>query len=308
MTRTDIEFKTSDNVTLRGWFFTPSNVAAGAKLPCVIMSHGVSCVKEMGLGDVAARYVADMNVSCLVYDYRGFGESDAAPYMPRQEVNTWLQANDIRDAVTHVQMREDVDETKIAVWGYSLGAMHAVYVAGVDRRVKAVVAVGPGMSGNEIVKRLAPPHAVNAMQGLFGKDRIERAKGADPIKVPVISPEGGGQCLLPSPESTRFFAEWIGKNHEKGWRNELTLRSLDDLSTYATPMAHLANITPTPVFFGVAIRDTNSPPDQVMKQYGKLTEPKEYAIVDCNHYELVDKAREVLHPKEVAFLKKWLSL
>lgn len=73
-------------------------------------------------------------------------------------------------------------------------------------------------------------------------------------------------------------------------------------------MAHLANITPTPVFFGVAIRDTNSPPDQVMKQYGKLTEPKEYAIVDCNHYELVDKAREVLHPKEVAFLKKWLSL
>ncbi|KIW18371.1 hypothetical protein PV08_02659 [Exophiala spinifera] len=307
MSRTDVEFKTSDNVTLRGWFFTPSKVAPGTELPCVILSHGVSCVKEMGLGDVAAKYVSDMNIACLVYDYRGFGASDTAPHMPRQEINTWLQANDIRDAITYLQMRDDVDKAKIVVWGYSLGAMYSVYVAGVDRRVKAVVAIGPGMSGDEICKRLAPPHALNAMQGLFEMDRIARVKGGEPIKVPVVSIEGG-QCLLPSPESTAFFREWIGKDEERGWRNELTLRSLDDLSTYATPMAHLGKMSPTPVFFGVAARDTNSPPDMVMKQYQKLTEPKEYAIVDADHYELMGKARDILHPREVAFLKKWLSL
>lgn len=226
MTRTDVEFKTSDNVTLRGWFFTPSNnnnVAQATKFPCVILSHGISCVKEMGLGDVAEKYVSDMNVACLVYDYRGFGASDTAPHMPRQEINTWLQANDIRDAITYLQMRDDVDKAKIAVWGYSLGAMHAVHVAGVDRRVKAVVALGPGMNGNEICKRLAAPHAFDAMRGLFEMDRIARVKGEEPIKVPVVSMEGG-QCVLPSPESNAFFGEWIGKDEEKGWRNELTLR------------------------------------------------------------------------------------
>ena len=85
-------------------------------------------------------------------------------------------------------------------------------------------------------------------------------------------------------------------------------RSLDDVSTYSTAMAHLENLCPTPVFFGVASRDTNSPADMVMRQYNKLSEPKEYAIVDADHYELMGKGREVLHPKEAAFLKKWLSL
>ncbi len=223
MTRTDVEFKTSDNVTLRGWFFTPSNVSSGTKLPCMILTHGLSCIKEMGLDHVASKYVSDLAVSCLVYDHRGFGASDTASHAPRQEVNTWLQANDTRDAVTYVQTREDVDKSKIGVWGYSLSAIHAVYVGAIDRRVKAVVALGPGMDGTEICKRLAAPHALNAMQGLFEMDRLARAKGEEPIRVPVISAEGG-QCVLPSPESTAFFGRWVGKDDERGWRNELTLR------------------------------------------------------------------------------------
>ncbi|KAK5557596.1 hypothetical protein LTR46_004624 [Exophiala xenobiotica] len=317
MTRTDVEFKTSDNVTLRGWFFTPPSNVSGSqgpskttsKLPCMILTHGLSCVKEMGLADVALNYVTDLSVSCLVYDHRGFGASDTAPHAPRQEINTWLQANDMRDAVTYLQTREDVDTTKIGLWGYSLSAMHAVYVGAIDRRVKAVVALGPGMDGTEICKRLTAPHALSAMQGLFEMDRLARAQGQDPIKVPITSADGG-QCVLPSPESTAFFGQWVGndKDDERGWRNELTLRSLDDVSTYSTAMAHLENLCPTPVFFGVASRDTNSPADMVMKQYNKLSEPKEYALVDADHYELMGKARGVLHPKEVAFLKKWLFL
>src|ERR1700754_5164487 len=103
MPRTDISFQTSDNVTLRGWFLKPASYKPGAKLPCIVITHGLSCIKEMGLDSVAERFVADLAVTCLVYDHRGFGASDTAPHMPRQEINTWLQANDIRDAITYAQ-------------------------------------------------------------------------------------------------------------------------------------------------------------------------------------------------------------
>jgi fermentation-respiration switch protein FrsA (DUF1100 family) len=69
-------------------------------------------------------------------------------------------------------------------------------------------------------------------------------------------------------------------------------------------MSHLKNLTPTPVFVGVATRDTNTPPDLMMKHFAKLSEPKEYVMVDSDHYEMIGPAREVLHPREVAFLKR----
>lgn len=187
--------------------------------------------------------------------------------------------------------------------------------------MKAVIGLGPGMDGSEIVKRLAPPHAALSMQGLFEMDRLARAKGQEPIKVPIVSSEPGVQATMPSAESDAFFSQW--EKNGSTWKNELTLRrsvgavllgkslaarlsrySLDDISTSALPMSHLENLTPTPIFFGVATRDTNGPPDMVMRQFGKLSEPKEYLIVDADHHELMSSAREILHPREVAFLKR----
>lgn len=223
MTQTDISFKTSDGVTLRGWFFTPSSTSAEKKLPCLILTHGLSCVKEMGLSEVASKFVQDLPVSCLVYDHRGFGTSDTAAHMPRQEVNTWIMASDLRDAITYAQTREEVDKSKIALWGYSLASALSVYVASVDRRVKAVVGVGPAMSGQEIVKRLAPPHALLAIQGMFEMDRLARAEGKDPITVPVVSNQPGVQAALPSPESYAFMSQF--ETNGSGWKNELTLRT-----------------------------------------------------------------------------------
>jgi pimeloyl-ACP methyl ester carboxylesterase len=223
MPRTDVSFKTHDGVTLRGWFFTPSApISNGKSLPCLIITHGISCVKEMGLAEVAERFVADLSITCLVYDHRGFGSSDTGPGQPRLEVITWLQSNDMRDAITYAQSREGVDKDKIALWGYSLGAGEAVYVAAMDRRVKAVVALGPGLSGLEIVKRQAPPFAVNAMQPLFEADRLARAKGEAPLTVPMVTDQPGGQSVLPSPESWAFFSQWI--REDSPWKNALTVR------------------------------------------------------------------------------------
>ena len=137
MGREDVEFKTCDQVILRGWFFKPESAPAeGSKLPCLVMSHGFSALKEMDLDTFAEYFISKLPISCLVYDNRGFGSSDNASKQPRQEIIPSQQHSDISDAITYAQSREDVDSEKIGIWGSSYSGGHVLWVGAVDRRVK----------------------------------------------------------------------------------------------------------------------------------------------------------------------------
>lgn len=116
MAREDIEFKTGDGVTLRGWFY-PAN-ADGHKAPCVVLAHGWSATKEFDL-DVFSERFQPAGLNTVVFDHRGFGDSDNVPTAPRQEIVPSLQLSDYSDAITYAQARKEVDPTKIAVWGSS---------------------------------------------------------------------------------------------------------------------------------------------------------------------------------------------
>jgi dienelactone hydrolase len=76
MTREDIEFQGEGGVTLRGWFYTAKGAATPA--PTVVMTHGMTGVKEMHLDDYA-EFFADAGLNVLAYDHRNFGASDGAP-------------------------------------------------------------------------------------------------------------------------------------------------------------------------------------------------------------------------------------
>ena len=54
--RKDIEFKTEDGVTLRGWLYLPD--ALEKPVPTVVMAHGYSAVKENYLDCFAEVFAA----------------------------------------------------------------------------------------------------------------------------------------------------------------------------------------------------------------------------------------------------------
>lgn len=137
MPRKDIEFKTYDNVTLRGWLYTPSS--SSGKLPCLVMAHGFSAVKEMDLDAFAEFFTSKLNLACIVYDNRGFGASDAKDGHPRSEINPHEQVSDYSDAITYAQTLSEVNGDKIGVWGSSYSGGHVLRVGAIDRRVKAVL-------------------------------------------------------------------------------------------------------------------------------------------------------------------------
>jgi cephalosporin-C deacetylase-like acetyl esterase len=81
--RKDVEFKTQDGVTLRGWHYLPDQ--RSGKVPTIVMAHGFSAVKEMYL-DKFADVFAAAGLGALVFDNRTFGASDGDP---RQEIDPW---------------------------------------------------------------------------------------------------------------------------------------------------------------------------------------------------------------------------
>src|SRR5438876_2340602 len=110
-TRTDAEFK-SDDINLKGWFYTPKNKS---KTPCIIMTHGFTALKEHHLDKFAAHF-ASSGMSVLIYDNRNFGESGG---QPRLEVDPVAQIKDMQNAITYVQNLKSTDPKKIGIWGTS---------------------------------------------------------------------------------------------------------------------------------------------------------------------------------------------
>lgn len=106
-------------------------------------------------------------MNCLVYDHRGFGESDHLPGQPRGEKVPMLQISDYSHAFTYASTRPEVGPDRIGVWGTSYCGGHVLVVVAVGRRVKVVLSPGPCVSGWDNFYRLVRPDLVPALEKIF---------------------------------------------------------------------------------------------------------------------------------------------
>ncbi len=275
--RKDIEFKTEDGVTLRGWLYTPEGSRGFA--PAIVMAHGYSAVKEMYL-DSFAEVFCDAGFAVLVYDNRNLGASDGEP---RGEIDPWRQVNDYRDAITFARTLAEVDKTRIGVWGSSYSGGHVIVVAALDRRVKCVVCQVPLISGLRNAKRLVRSDLMAGARSNFDADREARYAGKPPVMIPVVADKPGEPCALPTDDSTQFFMETF-KSRAPSWRNEVTLRSIEMFWEYE-PGFYISRICPTPFLLVVAARDHLVPVDLACEAYEQALEPKKLLVLPGGHFD-----------------------
>ncbi|TKA65820.1 hypothetical protein B0A49_06245 [Cryomyces minteri] len=303
MPREDIEFQTSDHVTLRGWFYKPSD--SSDKLPCLVMSHGFSALKEMDLNTFAEYFTSKLALSCLVYDNRGFGTSDTLSGQPRHEILPPVQCSDISDAITYAQSRADVLENKIGIWGSSYSGGHVLWVGAVDRRVKAVLSQVPCVSGWDNFHRLIRPDFIPGLNTMFQEDRLGRAAGKTAQTLPVVDEDPLKPSALPTADSYEFFSAWGKKSN---WKNEVTVKSIEAFREY-DPSFHIHHISPTPLLMTVAENDVLTPTDLALKAYARAIEPKELQILPGGHFDGYSGSNfETNAGRQAAFLKKTLCV
>jgi fermentation-respiration switch protein FrsA (DUF1100 family) len=274
--REDIEFD-AEGATLRGWFYRPDD--AGGDVPCVVMAHGFSAIKEMHL-DEYAEVFCDAGLACVVFDNRGLGASDAAPGKPRLELDPWEQIRDYQHAITYAQMRPEVDADHIGVWGSSYSAAHSYVVAAIDRRVKAVCGQVPLVSGRRAFEMLVRIDFWEETWQLLAADRQARARGEAPAMLPVVDADPTAQSALPTPDSYAFFSEYEGSS----WRNEVTLRSLELFQGYE-PGEYLKRISPTPLLMVVAPNDRLVAGELACEAYESAAHPKKLVLVPGGHFD-----------------------
>jgi len=243
--RRNIEFR-SDDVTLRGWFYTPEEHTQPA--PCIIMTHGFSALKEHYLDKFAAHF-ANAGLSVLVYDNRNFGESDGEP---RLEVDHILQMQDMRNAVTFLQGSEFnaiVNPEKIGLWGTSFSGGVVLAVSAVDKRVACVVSQVPFVSGHHKFLSSKRPEQWEAILRKYDEDRRSREAGNPPAMMAVVTDNPDKPAIMKIPSAYSFFTS------VPAWENKVTLRSVENSGGFE-PISYIEQISPTPLLFIVANSDT----------------------------------------------------
>lgn len=276
--RENVEFRTDDGTTLRGWLYRPDG--ADGDVPLVVMAHGFSATKEMYLDDFADVFCA-AGLACLVYDNRNLGESDGEP---RGEIDPWQQVRDYRDAITWGSALDGVDASRIGVWGSSYSGAHVLVVAAIDRRVRCVVSQVPLISGLENARRLIRADHFAGLRAMFDADRVSRYGGGAPAMIKVAYEDDPAEpSALPTADTHDFFLGPI-LDRAKTWRNEVTLRSVELFTEYE-PGDYIAKISPTPLLLVVAAGDHLTVADLTTAAYEQAREPKKLLVLPGGHFE-----------------------
>jgi fermentation-respiration switch protein FrsA (DUF1100 family) len=295
MARRDIEFD-AEGVTLRGWFYDADGRSGAA--PTIVMAHGFSAVKEMYLDEFAEVFAA-AGLNALVFDNRNFGASDGEP---RCEIDPVQQVRDYRHAITYATTLDEVDPTRIGAWGSSYSGGHVLVLGAIDRRVKAVVAQVPLVSGSANIAELVRADFRAGFRQMFDDDRAARFRGDPPAMVPVVAEDPLAPSALPTPDSWTWFTE-TGKTRAPSWKNEVTLRTVEMLGEYE-PAAYIARISPTPLLMVVAREDHLTPAHLAIDAYERAREPKRLVILPGGHFDAyVDGFAEASTPARDWFVE-----
>jgi fermentation-respiration switch protein FrsA (DUF1100 family) len=161
-----VEFR-SGGVTLRGIFAIP---AGDGPFPAVVMGGGWLYVKEFNQPTYAQAF-AERGIASLRFDYRCLGESDGEP---RQHINSWWQIEDLRNGLSFLENRDEVDRERLGVWGISFGGGLALIVGALDQRVKCVVSNVPVCDGFEGIRRIHGTKRFRAFRKAILEDRRSR--------------------------------------------------------------------------------------------------------------------------------------
>ncbi|KAH0612304.1 uncharacterized protein H6S33_010356 [Morchella sextelata] len=298
--RRDVEFKAFDGLTLRGWFYPASSKLS--KSPAIVITHGWGAAKEMNL-DVVASLFQQAGLASLVYDHRNIGSSDSTL---RGEINPHKQAEDYHDAISYLSSLPEVDASKIAIWGFSLAGGHCIKVAAIDKRVKAVVTIGPMISTVKILNRNMLRSTRAQVDAMLRADRENVIAGGEGATMMITSSDPAIPSFVPT-EDAQEFLFGLQKTKAPKWVNKYTAQSMFHLFNY-NPEGYIQAISPAPWLLLQADNDNLCAPDVVLSLFNQASEPKELSIHKGGHFTFFEKGVfEGAMETTIEFLKRKLE-
>ena len=261
--RRDVDFE-SEGTRCAAWLYEP----AVENPPVILMSHGFGGEREARLPEFAEEF-AEAGYAALVFDFRGFGDSDGDP---PHIVSGPRHVTDYLAAIEHVRSIDAVDGDRIALWGTSFSGGHVIEAAARDGDIEAVVAQVPFTDGLRnavhLVRRGGISYLASATVNLV-RDTLRAVTFRDPHYVPIVAdPDEFG--VLNTHDSKSGYYSLIPDGREDEFENECAGRILGTVGLYRPVTA--ASDVDCPVFVGEATEDSIIPSGSVEALVERLDE------------------------------------
>lgn len=264
----------SEGTKVAGVLYTPKNgKQQNGKWPAVVVNGPASAVKEQASASYARRLAAK-GFMVLIFDHRNWGESGGEP---RQEHDPQQRVTDIKNAVTYLLSRNDVDSARIGSVGVCVGASYALVASVTDPRIKATATVA-GVYGwartnleasgiDWLHTYLTTINEKLALQQKTGEVQYLQAVGPAGTKIPLASG---------SPEAFDYYGN-PARSYSPHLENRYTWGSIAKMMSFeAFPFSKYMT---TPL---LVVHGTNDPwckPEFAKEIYDNAKGPKEFVSI-----------------------------
>lgn len=189
----------SAGVRLRGLLHRPDRPAE--RSPFIVQGPGWLGLADAKLYRPYHEAFTDAGFSVLIFDYRGFGESEG----DRGTLSPEWQLADWRSAIAYMRGREDMDAERAAIFGSGgTGGGNAVAVAAYEPAVRATISQVPVADGRDWLHRMRAEHEWIAFLASVEADRRARATSGEGT---TVHPREGIMVETPERRATAVKAD-----------------------------------------------------------------------------------------------------
>jgi hypothetical protein len=269
--------------------------SAGERLPGIVYGPGWLGLRDAKLYRPYHEALTAAGFAVLTLDYRGFGDSEGdATYLDPAG-----QVADIRSGLDYLETRSEIDGERLGVFGSGgTGGGNAVYVAGLDPRVKAVVSQVPVADGRDWLHRMRREHE---WIEFLARVRADRLRYAATGESELVAPRDG--IMVPTPERQ---ATTVKSDVDARVPSAVALRSAEAIMAYR-PIDVADRISPRALMLIAVEGDATTPEDHAIALYEAAGPPKRLVVqTGTTHYAAYAQYREVVNPMIVDWFQRHL--
>ncbi|MBP2215146.1 alpha/beta fold hydrolase [Arthrobacter sp. CAN_C5] len=263
----------SEGSRLKATLYYPDDLPAGGPHPALIVNSGYQGFNEF-YPKMFAKNMTKRGYICLGFDYRGMADSEGA----KGTVLIEQQVEDIRNAITFMQSQEDVDDHRIGLIGWGMGAANVVLAGGKARNVAGVAALNGFYDGERWLKSI---HTFDEWTKILDEVHMDRTRRV----IEGESQLGATFAHYPLDPATE---DYVGKELSQvyGFGHPTRLQfteSIIDVKVEKT----VKDLAPAPLFIGHGSRNTLHPYDEALSLYEAASSPKTLYTIDGRHNDFM---------------------